>query len=138
MKSRNYCWLLGVCLQCGRPGFDSWVGKIPWRIPTPVFLGFPDGSEGKESTCNVGDLGLISELGSSPGGGHGNPLKYSYLENPMDRGAWQATVHEIAKSWTRLSDLTFTFNFNPTKHWSCWKPWGHPTQVWGSQEVNLP
>ena len=55
--------------------FNSWVRKIPWRrdrIPTPVFLGFPGGSAGKESTCNVGDLGSISGLGRSPAGGHGN------------------------------------------------------------------
>ena len=52
------------------------------RLPTPVFMGFPGGSDGKESTCNEGDLGLISELGRSPGGGHGNPLQYSCLENP--------------------------------------------------------
>ena len=64
---------------------DSWVGKIPWRRdrpPTPVFLGFPSGSDGKESTCHAGDLGLIPVLGRSPGGGHDNPLQYSCLENP--------------------------------------------------------
>ena len=55
-------------------------------------LGFPDGSEGKESTCNAGDLGSIPGLGRSPRGGHGNPLQYSCLENPMDRGIWWATV----------------------------------------------
>jgi len=48
--------------------------------------------------------GSVPGLGRSPGGGHGNPLQYSCLENPMDRGAWQATVHEVTKSWTRLSD----------------------------------
>ena len=52
------------------------------RLPTPVFLGFPGGSGGKESTCNVGDLGSIPGLGRSPGGGHGNPLQHSCLENP--------------------------------------------------------
>ena len=67
-------------------------------------MGFPRGSEGKESACNAGDLGSILGLGISPGGGHGNPLKYSCLENPMDRGAWQATVHGVAKSRTWLSD----------------------------------
>ena len=64
---------------------DSWVRKIPWRRdrpPTPVFSGFPGGSDGEESACNVGDLGSIPELGRSPGGGHGNPLQYSWLENP--------------------------------------------------------
>ena len=51
-------------------------------LPTPVFLGFSGNSVGKESTCSVGDLGLIPGLGRSPGGGHGNPLQYSCLENP--------------------------------------------------------
>ena len=63
--------------------------------------GFPGGSEVKASAWNVGDPGLIPELGSSPGEGHGNPLQYSCLENPMDRGAWQATVHGVAKSQTQ-------------------------------------
>ena len=57
------------------------------------FLGFSGGSDGKESASNVGPLGSIPELGRSPGGGHGNPLQYSCLENPMDRGAWRATVY---------------------------------------------
>ena len=67
-------------------------------------MGFPGSSDGKESACNVGDLASVSGLGRSPGGGHGNPLRYSYLENPMDRGAWQATVHKVAKS--RLKPLS--------------------------------
>ena len=67
-------------------------------------LGFPGGSDGKESACNVGDLGSIPRLGRSPGEGNGNPLQYSYPENPMDRGAWQATVHGVAKNQTQLSD----------------------------------
>ena len=53
-------------------------------------MGFPGGSNGKESVCNVGDLGLMPGLGRSPGEGNGNPLQYSYLENSMDRGAWWA------------------------------------------------
>ena len=68
-------------------------------------MGFPGSSVGKESTCNAGDLGSIPGLGRSPGGGHGNPLQYSCLENPMDRGAWQAAVHGVTKSRTRLSNL---------------------------------
>ena len=64
---------------------------------------------GKASACNAGDPGLIPGLGRSPGEGNGNPLQYSCLENPMDRGAWQATVHGVAKSRTRLSDFTSTF-----------------------------
>ena len=62
------------------------------------------GSDSKESACNVGDLGSVPGLGRSPGGGHGNPLQSSCLENPMDRGAWFATVHGVEKCWTRLSD----------------------------------
>ena len=57
-----------------------------------ALLGFPGSSGGKESACSVGDLGSIPELGRSPGGGNGNPLQYSFLENPRDRGTWQATV----------------------------------------------
>ena len=59
--------------------------------------GFPSGSDGKESSCNAGDLGLIPGLGKSPGEGNGNPLQYSCLENPMDRGASRATLHRVAK-----------------------------------------
>jgi len=61
-------------------------------------MGFPGGSDGIKSACNAGDLGLIPGLGRSPGGGHGNPLQYSCLENPMDREAWQATVHGVTES----------------------------------------
>ena len=67
-------------------------------------LGFPGGSDGKESACNVGDLGSIPRLGRSPGEGNGNPLQYSCLENSMDRGSWQATVHGVPKNQTQLSD----------------------------------
>ena len=58
------------------------------------------GSDGKESACNAGDLGLIPGLGRSPGEGNNNLLQDSCLENPTDRGAWWATVHGVAKSWT--------------------------------------
>ena len=77
--------------------------------------GFPGGSDGKESACSAGDLCLIPGWERSPGGGHGNPLQYSCLENPMGRGAWWATFHGVAKSWTWLSDL----HFQPL---SCFKP----------------
>ena len=68
-------------------------------------MGFPGGSEVKASASNAGDLGLIPGSGRSPGEGNGNPLQYSFLGNPMDRGAWQAIVHRVAKSQTRLSDF---------------------------------
>ena len=70
-------------------------------------VGFPGGSVGKKSTCNQlpNHLGLSPGLGRPPGGGHGNPLQYSCWENPMDRGAWQARVHRVVKSQTRLKRL---------------------------------
>ena len=60
-------------------------------------LGFPCSSFGKESACSAGDLGLIPGLGRSSGEENGNPLQYSCLENPMDRGVWQATVHGVTR-----------------------------------------
>ena len=78
--------------------FLSCVRKIPWRrdrLPTPEFLGFPGGSDSKESACNAGDLGAIPGLGRSPGEGKGYLLQYSGLENSMD-----CIVHEVAKSQT--------------------------------------
>ena len=67
---------------------------------------FPGGSEVKVSACSAGDLGLIPGSGRSPGEGNGNSLQYSCLENPMDRGAWWAIVHGVAKNQTQLSDFT--------------------------------
>ena len=63
-----------------------------YRHRCGLYLGFPGGSDGKESACSAGHLGLIPGSGRFPGGGRGNPLQYSCLENPMDRGARQATV----------------------------------------------
>ena len=66
------------------PWFNSWVREMSWRrdrLPTPIFLGFPGSSAGKESTCNVGDLGSLPGLGRSPGEGKGYPLQHSALEN---------------------------------------------------------
>ena len=65
----------------------------------------------KHLACNAGDLSLIPGLGRSSGEGNGNSLQYSCLENPKDRGVWWATVHEVAKSRTRLSDFTFTLKY---------------------------
>ena len=83
-----------------RRRFHPWVGKIPWRRarqPTPVFLGFPCGSAGKEYACNAGDLGLIPGLGRSPGEGKGYTLQYSGLENSMD--------YTVANSQTWMRDF---------------------------------
>ena len=96
-------------MQCRRNQFNSWVRKIWWRrnrLLTPVFLGFPGSSAGKESTRNVGDLGLIPGLGRSPGEGKGYPLQYSGLENSTD-----CIIHGVAKSQTQLGD------FQKTNQW---------------------
>ena len=74
-----------------------------------MFLGFPHSSVGKESACSAGDQDSIPGLGRYPGAGNSNPLQFSCLENPMDGGAWQATVHGVAKSWTRISDFHFHY-----------------------------
>ena len=87
---------------------DTWVQSLGWedplekgRPPTPVFLGFPCGSAGRESSCNAGDLGLIPGLGRSPGKEKGYALQYSGRENAMD-----CTVYGVTKG--RLSDFHFT------------------------------
>ena len=67
-------------------------------------MGFLGGSDGKESACITGDLGSIPGSGISPGEGNGYPLQYSFLQNSMDRGAWWATVHGVAKCQTQLSN----------------------------------
>ena len=69
-------------------------------IQQTMMLDFPDGSDGKASVYNEGDLGLIPGSGRIPGEGNGNPLQYSCLEKPTDRGALQATEHVVTKSWT--------------------------------------
>ena len=76
-----------------------------WWVLTNIYthLGFPGGSEGKVSACDVGDPGLIPGSGWSPGGGNGTPLQYSCWENPMDKGAWWATVHKV--NCLRISDI---------------------------------
>ena len=81
-------------------------------------VGFPGGSAVKNSPANAGDArdtGLLPGWGRSPGGGKGNPLQYSCLENPMDRGTWQAAVHGIAESDTTEQAYTHIDKPNPTK-----------------------
>ena len=94
---------------------------------------YPGSSEGKASACNAGDPGSIPGSGRFPGGGHGNPLQYSCLKNPMDRGTWWATVHGVSKSWAWLSNFTslhFTnirknifkeLNFSDLFNWSSYR-----------------
>ena len=88
----------------------SFPESLKARLLTDI-KGFPGGSEVKASACNEGDLGSIPGSGRSPGEGNGNPIQYSWLANPMDGGAWWATVHGVAKSRTRLSDFTFFQTF---------------------------
>ena len=74
-----------------------------------LYLSFCDGSDGKESTCNEGELGSNPGSGRSLREGNGNPLQYSCLKNSMDKGAWQATFYRVTKSQTQLSDFHFTY-----------------------------
>ena len=109
-----------TCINCSLKGQETssfgslsylkvglkFIHIFRWSF-SPGSLDFPGGSDSKASAYNVGDLGLIPRLGRSPGEGNSNPLQDSCLENPMDGGSWYTTIHEVAKSWTRLSDFTF-------------------------------
>ena len=81
-----------------------WLVASPSFAYNKVLKGFPGRSDGKESTCNAGDLGSVPGLGRSHGEENSNPVQYSCLENSRDRGAWQAIVHGVTKSWTQLSN----------------------------------
>jgi len=83
-------------VKCGTDGLDDFL-ELFTTIYKGALVGFSDGSDGKESACSAGDPSLIPGLGRSPGEGNGNPLQYSCLENPMDRGAWRATVHGVTE-----------------------------------------
>ena len=108
LTQRSNLHLLHLTTLAGR--FFTISTKITWTVfkllemhgPDPMYLilSFPGSSVGKESACNVGDLGLIPGLGRSLGEGNGNALQYSCLEDSMDRGAWRAIVHGVAKSQT--------------------------------------
>ena len=103
------------------------LGDYPGgKIPIQEF--FPGGSDGKESTCNTGDLGSTPGLGRSPGEGNDNPLQQSYLENPMDRGAQWATVHGITRVghdlMTKPPPMSNLLPGNPAwNHWCQEPPW---------------
>ena len=98
--------------KCKQDGGDLWTAvQLPLIHSPPLSSAdFPGGSDGKESACNEGDPVLTTWWGRSPGEGNGNPLQYSYLGNPLDRGAWGATVHGVAKSQTWRRDFHFHFS----------------------------
>ena len=85
--------------------------SVSLKVGVRAYAGFPGGSMVKNPPANAGDTSLISGLGSSPGGGNGNPLQYSCLESSTDGGAWQATVHGVAKSRAQLSDFTYLLTY---------------------------
>ena len=95
-----------------RDSQDYKLGLLLYRVNRFSRLSPPESSildklsplwlSGKESACNAEELDSVPGLGRSPGGGYGSPLQYSCLENPMDRGVWQAAVHGVATSWTQL------------------------------------
>ena len=95
----------------GNACLDSWVGKIPWRrVPTPVFLGFPGGSDGKESASNVGDLGSITGLGRSPGGGHGQPTPVFLPGESHRQRSLMGYSPWGCKEWDKAECLSTTSN----------------------------
>ena len=89
----QFLWNTGCLIL--HPEFPSGAAEVQQLQQ----LGLPGGSHGRESDCNAGHLDSIPGLGRSPGKGHGNPLQYSCLENPIDRGAWWTTVHGVTNSW---------------------------------------
>ena len=90
--------------RLGDSGESRIVPHDVFGILSPLIWGFPMGSDSKESACRVGGPGSILGLGRSPGEGNGNPFQYSCLENPMDRGDWQATVPGVTESWPQLTE----------------------------------
>ena len=103
----------GGCKRYSLGALQDWMGTwrtllwdhVTYLITTKATIGASLWLGGKELT-SAGDMGLIPGWGKSPGEGNGNPFQHSCLENSMDGGDWQATVHGIAKSWTPLSDFT--------------------------------
>ena len=108
----------------------SEITKYSTFVWYPLVLGFPHSSVGKESACNVGDLGLIPGLGRSPGEGNDNPLQYSCLENPMNRGAWQSTVDGVARVGHDLATKP------PPPPWVLGPGWGLMQKVGASSTQN--
>ena len=101
-------WTVGPSFCTLSSHLASYWNTCPFGRGLSILKGFPSGSDGKASACNAGDLGLTPVSERSPGGGNGNPLQYSCLENPIDREAWCAAVHGVVKSWTPLSNFTLS------------------------------
>ena len=102
LTSRSITWCICVLLRPSRSGgtLISFLLLKACLVSIWVKQGFPGGSVSKEAAWNSGDMGSIPGSRRSPGGGNDNPLQYSYLENPTDRGVWPATDHGVAKNWT--------------------------------------
>ena len=118
---KMYCssLFMGHVFKClNRPKQITCSGPDSMQEGITQWYDFPGGSDSKEPGFSEGDPGLIPRLGRSPGEGNGNPLQYSCLKNLMDGGAWQATVHGVAKSWTQLSDFTFFSSMVTRRHGS--------------------
>ena len=99
-------WGFTLCLR-----FCNYTYKGKRNVERTLTMDFPGGSDDKESACNAGDPCSIPGWGRSPGERNGYPLQYSWLENSMDRGAWQATFHGVTKSLTWMNNSHFDFNF---------------------------
>ena len=114
---------------------------VPLQLAPDIknFL-FPGGSDGKESACNAGDGGLIPGLGRSPGERNGNPLQYSCLETPMDRGAWRATIHGVTKELdtTERLSLHFTGPFDMDSVIWTWISWLSSSYKWRPGRLEKP
>ena len=113
-----FLWLITLSIIPSKPTHVVANGKFSFfmieqysiivSVCMYVDTGFPGGSVVKNPPAKAGDMGLIPGLGRFPGEENGNPLQYSCLENPLDRGVWKAIVHEVSKSWTWLNDQTHT------------------------------
>ena len=120
IAQKTACNRLGTACTC--TACTIWITlqnysllRVGWSRQFDQDKDFPGGSDGEVSVYNAGDLGSMPGLGRFPGEGNGNPLQYSCLQNPMEGGAWQATVHGVAKSQTQLRDFT-SFHFTSWTH----------------------
>ena len=112
-RDPNPCWLRSCFRKANQPTLCAgWISVL--------YQGFPGGPDSKESAYNTGDLASVPWLGKSPGEGNGNPLQYSCLENPMDRGAWRASVHGVTKSRTWLCVPLSLFHQCWNSSWPQW------------------